>query len=136
MMEAAVVVATDGSVLHWHNPHGRTMGSLPDSRDLWDVLWENRAILAGVAHTHPGGGWPSPSWEDVTTFDACESGLGRRLSWWIATANRIRRYRWGGPSKFDYVGWFPVGPTPWLAELRLNSGFNTPIQDESTRRIS
>jgi len=127
MMEAAVVVAADGSVLHWHQPAGRSAMSLPDSRDLWEVIWAHRGLIAGIAHTHPGSGWPRPSWEDVTTFAACEDGLGRRLSWWIATSDRVRRYHWSGPRKHDYAGGFPVGPTPWLGHLRVISGFTEPI---------
>ena len=41
--------------------------------------------LAGVAHSHPGGGIPTPSWEDLTTFAAVEDGLGQRLVWWIVS---------------------------------------------------
>ena len=82
MLEAAAVIDTTGSLIHWHVPAGRSAVSLPDSRSLWSVLWDSRDRLAGVAHTHPGTGRPVPSWEDLTTFSACEAGLGVRLSWW------------------------------------------------------
>lgn len=94
MIETAFVFDKDGSIIHWHLPPGRTGGSLPDSRDLWSVMWENRQILGGVAHTHPWSGQPWPSMTDVTTFSACERALGRRLIWPIITFDRIECFRW------------------------------------------
>ena len=117
MTEHAFVVGADGAVLHHHAPPARTAVSLPDSRDLWSVLWSHRANLAGVAHTHPGGGRPAPSREDVTTFAAVEAGLGRRLVWWIANADGVAAFGWAGPERFDYTE-FPPGPTPWLSALQ------------------
>mgnify|MGYP001817973532 CR=1 FL=1 len=94
MIEAAFVFDIDGNVIAWHLPPGRSGGSIPDSRDLWSVMWENREILGGVAHTHPWRGTPWPSGIDVTTFSACERGLGRRLVWPIITFDRILCFRW------------------------------------------
>jgi hypothetical protein len=126
MQEAGVVVATDGSPLSWHAPPNRTGGSLPDSRSLWVVLWNRRDTVQGFAHTHPGAGWPSPSWTDITTFAAIEDGLGRRLMWWIASADKLVCVRWGGPAKHDYI----VEPLYdnelqplWLEELRRLSNY-------------
>ena len=53
MLEAALVFDKEHRVLGWHLPQGRTAVSLPDSRALWELLWDNRAILGGVAHSHP-----------------------------------------------------------------------------------
>lgn len=121
MMEAAAVIGRGGVVLYWHAPADRTAVTLPDSRRLWEVLWTHRDRVAGVAHTHPGAGTPMPSWEDLTTFAACEDGLGRRLSWWIATRAHARRFRWSGPGRHDYAPGI-LGPTPWLGDLRAISG--------------
>lgn len=88
MIETAVVIGPEGP-LYWHVPAGRTAGSIPDSRELWDVLWEHRKYLIGVAHTHPGSGIPAPSWTDITTFVAIQKGLGRELVWWIASMNHF-----------------------------------------------
>ena len=104
MLEAAAVIDITGAPIHWHLPAGRTAVHLPDSRSLWEVLWESRSRLAGVAHTHPGAGLPVPSWEDLTTFSACEEGLGKRLDWWIATADQVRVFRWVGPTPYRYRG--------------------------------
>lgn len=125
MLETACVVDADGGVLLWHEPPRRSVVALPDSRDLWLVLFETRAILGGLAHSHPGVGPPTPSAEDLTTFAACEAGLGRRLSWWIATADTCVRYVHAGPGRLDYAP-ADLGPTPWLDELRARSYLHSP----------
>jgi hypothetical protein len=119
MLETAVVIGAQGEALYWHLPTGRSAGALPDSRTLWSVLWSQRDSLQGVAHTHPGSGLPRPSWTDVTTFAACEDGLGRRLRWWIATEDALRCFCWIGPHRFHYIE-APIDPIepPWLAPLR------------------
>lgn len=118
-MEVGVVVGLDGTALHWHLPPGRSGGALPDSRALWDVLWERRAELLGVAHSHPHRGWPAPSWTDVTTFAAIEAALGRRLRWWISSEDRLIVLSWRGPDKFDYgVLRLEDDGIAWLDELR------------------
>jgi len=116
MMEAGAVIGVDG-VLHWHAPANRSAGSLPDSRQLWDVLWDNRSRLLGFAHSHPGGGVPGPSYTDVTTFAAVEAALGRRLSWWISSADCTAVVRWCGPDRLSYRG-EQVREPDWAAELR------------------
>jgi len=118
VVEAAAVIDPEGAVLAWHLPPGRTAVSLPDSRSLWSTLWAHRDRLGGLAHTHPGTGRPVPSREDLTTFAACEAGLGLRLDWWIATADQVLRFRWCGPGRTDYVSQEPLGPTTWLERLR------------------
>jgi hypothetical protein len=118
MIEAGVVVDLEGQPLHWHLPPGRSGGALPDSRDLWDVIWTNRERISGIAHSHPGQGVPGPSFEDVTTFSAIELALGRRLDWWITSADRVALVRWRGPAKYDYDA-EPLESEPsWVAELR------------------
>jgi hypothetical protein len=118
MMEAAVVIDEAGEPIHWHVPPGRTAGSLPDSRQLWDVLWTNRERLRGVAHSHPGGGKPGPSWEDITTFSAVELALGRRLDWWITSADAVVVVRWVGPDKYAYGAELLATEPSWVARLR------------------
>lgn len=121
MREAGVVIDLEGNPFHWHLPKNRTTVALPDSRDLWDVIWENRARLQGIAHSHPGSGVPGPSYEDVTTFAAIELALGRRLEWWITSSDRLVVIRWTGPDKLSYTA-SPVYEDPtWVAQLRLLS---------------
>jgi hypothetical protein len=120
-IETGVLISFDGHPIHWHLPPGRSCGYLPDSRDLWDIIWENRASLDGFAHSHPGFGIPSPSHEDVTTFAAVELALGRNLKWWITSANStILLVRIGNNYQPDFVSQEPN----WIRKLRELSGFN------------
>lgn len=119
MIETGVVVALDGTVIHWHLPMGRSSVYLPDTPDLWNVLWENRARLDGFAHTHPGNGFPSPSTTDLTTFVAIELALGRRLRWWIANSEAlvdVTMQDLKDPTEYD-VRLLSEVPS-WLAPLR------------------
>lgn len=118
MIEAGVVIGADGEPLHWHLPLGRSGGSLPDSRELWDVLWNNRNTIQGFAHSHPGSGIPGPSWEDVTTFSAIELALGRRLSWWITSSDHVVLLQWAGPDAYSYTRQMVSGVLRWVDELR------------------
>ena len=121
-MEVGVVIGADNQPIFWHLPENRTGGSLPDSRKLWDVLWENRGTLLGVAHSHPGDGLPIYSYTDSTTFAAIESALGRRLDWWITSETHMILVRWVGPDRLSY-GITAVEVEPgWANELRKLSG--------------
>jgi len=117
MIETGVVLVAAKPV-YWHLPEGRTGGSLPDSRKLWDVLWDLRKEAGlGFAHSHPGAGMPGPSWTDVTTFAAVELGLGRRMGWFITSSDNLVLCYWTGPGKHDY---YPqaIGEHSWAAQLR------------------
>lgn len=119
--EAAVVlVDVDGipTPVYWHLPHGRTAVEIPDDAALWDVLWQNRARLVGVAHTHPGSGTPAPSGTDLTTFAAIERALGRTLTWWIVNETDA-----GVVTAVMRIGFtFTAVPAqPWMDELRRRS---------------
>lgn len=123
-VEAGVLVAKDGSPIFWHLPVDRSAGYLPDSQDLWEVIWANRDNVLGFAHSHPGSGLPGPSMEDLTTFAAVEAALGRRLIWWITSADQLVEIDWVGPGKLDYeVYWAGEGciPPEWLTLLRGHS---------------
>jgi len=98
--ETGMVFDQQGSVMLWHEPEGRSSGSLPDSQDLWDFLWKHRikgdgtGQLCGVAHTHPWHGHAAPSGIDLTTWAAIEKGLGQRLLWPITTFSEVRYFVW------------------------------------------
>ena len=117
-IEAGVVIDMNGEPLFWHTPEDRTGGSLPDSVTLWDIFWNNRDNVLGFAHSHPGSGVPGPSYEDVTTFAAVEAALGRRLDWWITSANKIVIVRWKGPDKLSYERELLDSNPTWLPKLR------------------
>lgn len=123
MIEAGVVVGKHGDPLFWHLPEGRTMGSLPDSQILWQVIWEafKADTLLGFAHSHPGSGVPGPSYSDVTTFAAIEVALGKRLDWWITSSDHAILLRWSGPDKISYQATLLTETPEWLTTLRCLS---------------
>lgn len=102
MIESAMVFDLNGEVLHWHLPVGRSAAHIPDSHNLWEIIWENRDQIGGVAHTHPGNGLAHPSHEDRTTFSAIELALGKRLIWPILTGTDEGHFVWVGPGKYNY----------------------------------
>lgn len=122
MLEAAVVLDKTWRPLYFHAPHDRAAGHIPDSHALWKTLHENRGILLGVAHSHPGGGVPAPSYTDLTTFASLEADLGVRLVWPIVTTEACRAFVWVGPERLDYAERSePLEPEmldSWLEELR------------------
>lgn len=120
MNETALVFDRDGKTLFWHEPEGRTAGSIPDTDILWDVLWENRSHLGGVAHTHPWDGPARASAIDLRTFNAVERALGRRLLWPIVTFNRVAYLHWRAVRK-DYVPFSPKITILDIEELRRRS---------------
>lgn len=120
MMEAGVLIASDGTPVHWHLPDGRSSGYLPDSRSLWDAIWENRERVLGFAHSHPGFGPPAPSHEDITTFSAVERALGRRLRWWIVSGDCLAVAVWNGSEYRLTREWTPY---PWIDKLREYTGY-------------
>jgi hypothetical protein len=96
---------------------------LPDSRDLWDVIQENKDRVMGFAHSHPGSGIPAPSFEDVSTFAAIEAALGKRLVWWITSSDSFSEWCWVGPHKWDYAQGPGVYEPQWMNELRFKSEY-------------
>ena len=120
MIEAGVVIDKHKKPLFWHLPEGRSAGSLPDSRTLWEVFWDAFKLdtLLGFAHSHPGSGVPGPSYSDVTTFAAVEAALGRRLDWWITSSDHVVLIHWFGPDKLSYRAEMVTEAPSWVAELR------------------
>jgi hypothetical protein len=127
MMETALVFDTEGHTLYWHEPLGRTGISLPCSHDLWQVLWEHRAILGGVAHTHPWAGPAQPSSVDLETFQECEKNLfkkneRRQLIWPVVTFTDQKNIVWDKDAQLYVVA---PGPLPFeiegIEELRERS---------------
>ena len=133
-MEAGIVLGLGGEPLFWHLPPGRSRAGLPDSRELWEAFWENRARLSGFAHSHPGRGLPGPSAEDLTTFAAVEAALGQRLDWWIASEDRLVLGAWRGPVRLAY-GFALEGAEPdWAPVLRrLSRPGRGPSKEEGIR---
>jgi len=101
--EAAVVLNLVGEVLYWHLPKNRGTTYIPDTRTLWEVLWQYRGNLGAVVHSHPGKGLPGPSGTDITTFAAVEAALGKRIRWGIITYDQLAYFEWKGPGEHDYI---------------------------------
>ena len=99
MIETAMVFAKGGNPIFWLSPNGCTSGSIPDSEVLWDRIWRNRAIIGGVAPTHPWDGTTGISTTYQTTFAAIEAGLGERLIWPIVTMTHVNYF-----SYLDHLG--------------------------------
>lgn len=120
--EAAIVVGQAGAITLTHVPAGRTAVAIPDAPDLWEHLIEHRDTTVAVAHLHPGAGVPSASREDLTTFDAIERGLGRRLQWWIATSDAVARFSWderaGRYFRAETMKNAPAAEPTWVPYLR------------------
>lgn len=123
MMEAGVVLDLKGNALHWHLPENRSVGALPDSRSLWDVIWENRDNISGFAHSHPGWGLTGPSYTDVTTFKAIEQALGKELDWFICSGNTMIVAKYSGPGRHEYQCVQITQQPPWLKALREKSNY-------------
>jgi len=135
-IEAGIVLGWHGEVLYRHQPLRASAGGLPDSRELWDVLWSNRRAVAGFAHSHPGTGVPVASGIDVTTFRAVELALGFHMDWWIVSEDCVVLYQLCyNPNGTEYrkvpVEWtygsvrtdIPVENSAWVKELRLMSNY-------------
>ena len=119
MMEAGVLLDERGEALYWHLPNNRSGGALPDSQDLWSVIWENREIISGFAHSHPGFGQTGPSYTDITTFAAIEAGLGKRLDWWITSGDSMVLVRWHpGQHAQEYITVAVRVQPQWVLDLR------------------
>jgi hypothetical protein len=104
MMEVGLVFDRSGNAIYWHLPRNRSATLLPDSRILWEVLWQHRALVGGFAHTHPWRGRAQPSSIDLTTFAAIELGLGKRLLWPIVTLDDVTYHAWDGSDEREVVG--------------------------------
>lgn len=133
MIETGVVVSTYHEPIFWHEPGGRSSGALPDSRTLWDVLWQaNRdGWLSGFAHTHPGGGMPGPSQEDLSSFVAIENAIGRPLNWWIVNADMtvlVRKSTMDSVPGREIYGTTRVDDLVWVPELRKRSQMGQPYR--------
>lgn len=117
-IEVGVLVDLDFEPIYWHQPEGSDTAALPDSRVLWEVIWQCRDRVLGFAHSHPGRGEPGPSHEDLTTFAAIESALGKRLVWWITSEDVSVELGWMGPSRLDYRKGLALYEPEWMTKLR------------------
>lgn len=111
-----------GGALLWSDASS-SPSSLPDSRRRWEAIWDNRAELEELTHSHPHGPLAFSS-EDETTMSALESALGRELCFSVVSPQGMIRREDGATSRID------TEDEPWwTALLRLASGM-TPRRGE------
>lgn len=123
-LEAGVLLNTIEEPIYWHVPVDRSSSFLPDSRELWNKIWENKNEVLGFAHSHPLG-VIAPSKEDITTFSAIEIAIGKRLLWPILTKEVIIYWQWKGPDKFNYCQiYFRLSNKKWMHKLYNISYFH------------
>jgi len=113
MREGALVLDHRKQIIYWHFPEDRTSGYIPDSNKFWEFLWSNREVVKYIAHSHPGGGIPHPSTEDLTTFRAIELGLGKHIIWYIMSEDSLVEIQWRG----DHYEVLPLKTLDWVFEL-------------------
>jgi len=127
-MEIIVVFDTTGKAIYWHDKDASS-GYVPDSDDLFDVMWENKDRLGGFAHTHPWDGEARPSSIDLTTYRDLDKAFGKRLVWPVISFTDAVLVFWtkfpDEPGEgyviadFDYLEEFEFD---WVDELRRRSG--------------
>jgi hypothetical protein len=112
MREVCFLIGRGGAVL-WSDA-SESPTALPDSRARWEAIWQSRAELEEIAHSHPLGPLAFSD-EDETTMAALESALGRTIRFSVvAPPGMITR-----EGKDDWI----VHEEPWWAALlRLASG--------------
>jgi len=84
--------------------------SIPDSRERWETIWNHRAAITEIAHTHPGE-FLDFSPEDLTTMEAVEAGTGRQFVWSVITAKEFLSRHEGRDTHRQDVPW-------WLGLIR------------------
>lgn len=94
--------------------------ALPDSRERWEAIWQRRADLVEIAHSHPLG--PEQfSMEDITTMRALDAALGRGCRFSLVTPTQ---YLVRGQGDVAAV----ASPPPWVTALRVASGITTLLE--------
>ena len=112
MREVCFLIGRNGAIL-WADA-STSPAALPDSRTRWQAIWDHRAELENIVHSHPMG--PSAfSAEDESTMEALDSALGKPMRYTVVAPRKMIT-RCGADTQ-------TVSPEPWWADLiRLASG--------------
>ena len=113
--EVCFLIGKDDEVL-WSDA-SRSPVALPDSRERWEAIWSRRDAIVEIAHTHPLGG-AKFSHEDLTTMDALDSALGRKLVYSVVTPTQMLRRVPNGEAFTDEL---VEAEPPWVARIRSES---------------
>ena len=117
--EVCFLIGQNGELL-WSDASSSPL-ALPDSRERWDAIWQHRAQLVEIAHSHPLG--PEQfSAEDTSTMRALDDALGKNVHFSLVTP---RQYLLRGPDDIAV----PATPPRWARALRIASGMSeSPIE--------
>ena len=113
LTEVCFLLDAEGAVL-WHDSSGDP-SALPDSRERWSAIWARRDVLAEVAHSHPRGPLAFSA-TDLSTMDAVDAALGRRLGYAVVTPENLLRRRPDGSTLIE------DDEPAWVTDLRRASG--------------
>ena len=112
-VEVCFLIGRGGAVL-WAD-RAADAHLLPDSRDRWAAIWQLRAELEVIAHSHPRGPLAFSD-TDRTTMAALDIALGRPRHYAVVAP--------GGMISCDAGEDTLTGQEPWWAGLlRAASGF-------------
>lgn len=113
--EVCFLIGKDDEVL-WSDA-SRSPVALPDSRERWEAIWSRREAIVEIAHTHPLGG-AAFSNEDLTTMEALDSALGRKLVYSVVTPTKMLRRT---PNDEGFTDALVEDEPPWTADIRRES---------------
>ena len=115
MREVFFLIGRDGALL-FADASQEDPSALPDSPARWQAIWQHRAELTELCHSHPLGPLAFSA-EDESTMAALNAALGRKLTFSIVAPGGMLR-RAGEQEGI-------VALEPWWAPLlRLASGMN------------
>jgi len=106
------LIGKNGEILYADFSQSPT--AMPDKRQRWQAVWNNRENLAEIAHSHPLGG-SRFSQEDETTMAALDLALGQAMRYSVVTPEEIRVRQGDEEFMLEEVPW-------WVALMRLASG--------------
>lgn len=119
------VYARSGRCLHMY--HGDSATFVDGGQAAWAAMWDNRAELGDVAHTHPYGPDTFSS-IDESSMSAIATGLGRSVRFWVLSPRWtvLRVVHPGGRSESD-VRYAPGADNEpyWAVRLRWESCMRT-----------
>ena len=118
MQEVCFVIGRGNTIL-WADA-SESPALLPDSRSRWEAIWQHRAELEAIVHSHPMG--PSRfSAEDLSTMLALDQALGRTLRYCVVAPRvTISRIGLGPVEVLEIEPW-------WAGLLRLASGMRRQV---------
>ena len=100
---------------------------VPDSRERWKTIWQQRGDITEIAHSHPGA-FLDFSQEDLTTMEAVEAGTGRAFTWSIITQDGFLSRKDGQDIRREDSPW-------WLELMRtLSYGETKPRKTTKPRK--